>query len=262
MKCESLQFNLPLYHDDVLSDDERTEIDRHLPSCPLCRLKLEEYRTIKGDFRMAEKINIPGNLLESVRKSVKSQLEAPTIKIGPEPGLTFWEKINHWMMPYSVGTAAALLIAFVLLTNLVSTKNAADELVQNERSKDDTAILLAKSDNPTIQEDLGIPGKYTSLALGGNTPRVNPAGALFAVTKSVVRGEMEDDEVVLVADVFGNGLAKINQFIKPPYNRGAKREIEKAFQTDPEKAPFLPPKLEKNSKAIRVVLKIQRVDVN
>ena len=38
----------------------------------------------------------------------------------------------------------------------------------------------------------------------------------IALTKSFVRGEMKDEEVVVVADVFGNGLAQIAEVIEPP----------------------------------------------
>ena len=39
--------------------------------------------------------------------------------------------------------------------------------------------------------------------VSGESPSINPQGALVALTRSLVRGEMRDDEVVVVADVSG-----------------------------------------------------------
>ncbi len=71
----------------------------------------------------------------------------------------------------------------------------------------------------------------------------------------------KDDEVVIVADVFGNGLASIAEVVDPPQTALAMRQLEKAFATDPASAPFMPSKMDKNVEKVRVVLRIQRVDV-
>ncbi len=259
MKCESLQFNLPLYIDDVLSAEDRLSIERHLPACPLCRHKLDEYRGLRNELRMTASPVLPVNLLDSVRNSVACRIGEPTILTGPAPAKSFWEVINYWLMPYSVGTAAALLFTVALLAGLGSTKNAADSLAGDAASEQ--PVLLANSNIDQFNQELSLGTDYTEIAVAGNTPEVNPAGALFALTKSIVRGEMKDEEVVVVAEVFGNGLAKISEVVEPPNNARSMRELEKAFQTDPDKAPFLPLKFEQNSKAVRVVFKIQRVDV-
>ena len=92
MNCESLQLDLPLYLDDVLSDEERSEIEAHLPACPLCRLKLDEYRRLKNDLRMVRNPGIPANVLQKVRNSVASEMGTPTIKIGPPPPDSIWDR--------------------------------------------------------------------------------------------------------------------------------------------------------------------------
>ena len=75
-------------------------------------------------------------------------------------------------------------------------------------------------------------------------------------------GEMSDEEVVVVADVFGNGIANIAEVVDPPEDEAAMRELRRAFETNPEEAPFLPSRISEDSDAVRVVLKIQRVDVS
>ena len=102
----------------------------------------------------------------------------------------------------------------------------------------------------------------TRLAFAGESPSINPQGALVALTKSLVRGEMKDDEVVVVADVFGNGLAQIAEVVEPSSDRDAVMELQKALQSDPAYAPFVPANLDQRSETIRVVLKIQNVNVH
>jgi hypothetical protein len=98
--------------------------------------------------------------------------------------------------------------------------------------------------------------------VSSESPSVNPQGALVALTSSLVRGEMNDDEVVVVAEVFGNGLAKIDEVVEPSKNRRAVGELEKALKSDPDFAPFVPANLDQRPDSVRVVLKIQNVNVS
>ncbi len=75
------------------------------------------------------------------------------------------------------------------------------------------------------------------ISVSGNSPSVNPQGALIALTKSIMRGKMKDDEVVVVADVFGSGLAQIAEVVEPSKDINAVRELEKALKNNPDYAP-------------------------
>ena len=93
-------------------------------------------------------------------------------------------------------------------------------------------VKLASSNPMVGEESIDIlPAEYatTRLSISGESPSVNPQGALVALTKSLVRGEMTDDEVVVVAEVFGNGLARISQVVEPSGNSRAIEDLEKAF---------------------------------
>jgi hypothetical protein len=73
---------------------------------------------------------------------------------------------------------------------------------------------------------------------------------------------MKDDEVVVVAEVFGNGLAKIDEVVEPSRNRRAVTELEKALDSDPSFAPFVPAEVDKRPESVKVIFKIQSVNVN
>ena len=67
------------------------------------------------------------------------------------------------------------------------------------------------------------------LLLSDASPSVNPSGALVAVSNSLMRGNMKDEEVVVVADVFSNGLAQIAEVVEPTNNWKTVNELERAF---------------------------------
>ncbi|MDH3492722.1 MAG: hypothetical protein OEM82_04165, partial [Acidobacteriota bacterium] len=130
------------------------------------------------------------------------------------------------------------------------------------RGRAETPILLANSNAAEMRREFELPPEFGDVRIAASPPELNPAGALVALTKSIVRGDMKDEEVVIVADVFGNGLARIAEVVDPPSNARSMRELEKAFNTEPNMAPFMPSKLARDSGSVRVVVKIQRVDVS
>ncbi len=261
MKCKEIQYILPIYGDDVLSAEERKKIAGHVSSCPLCRQALEDYRHLRTDSQAIKRIEMPAALSVSIKSALSAHLDRPVITIATESTQSFNEKLMHWLMPYSVGTVAASLFILVFLFVMMSDLQSSVTILQ-ARSQDDSSLLLANANTDEIGEDLYLPRQYGGVVLATTPPELNPAGALVALTKSIVRGNMKDEEVVVVADVFGNGLARIAEVVDPPGNERAMRELQRAFETDPEKAPFKPSKFEKDIDRVRVVLRINRVDVS
>ena len=163
-------------------------------------------------------------------------------------------------MPYSVGTALSLLFGLSLLWMMLSAVTFREKTVELARYQPVTksSVILA---NPNLQ----IPGKEfdlsasdyaaTRVSVSSDSPSLNPQGALVALTRSIVRGKMKDDEVVVVADVFGDGLAQIAEVVEPSSDRQAVRELEKALKNDPNFAPFVPATYDKRSDTVRVILK-------
>ncbi len=263
MNCENLQFNLSLYIDDVLSEDERALIEKHLPTCPLCRQKLSEYIELKNDLRMVVHPQIPTNLLNSVRSAVAFEINQPMINIGNVIQPSFRDQIARWLMPYSIGTVAASLFAFILFSFILTGNSSNSEFIaQNDAIENEqSSVLLAKGTPDKIRDELFLPEDYQRITIADYQPELNPAGALVALTKSIVRGNIKDEEVVIVADVFSNGFARINEVVEPPNNQESMDELQKAFMTNPSDAPFLPVKGNTKVGYVQVILKIQRVDV-
>lgn len=266
MKCENLQLNLPLFIDEELTAGENALIEAHLAECPVCRQHAAEFRALRNDLRVLAKPAMPADLLASVRNSVAVELEAERI----EPSASLYsQNFREWLklrfMPYAIGTVASLILTVSLLFSLLSTRNAINDsrFAMNQNESNAPVVLMAANRSSMIDELKITPAEYAALRIpvASESPSVNPTGALVALTKSLVRGRMNDDEVVVVADVFGNGVAKISEVVEAPKNRNDLQALEDALQHDPNDPAFLPADFDKRSDVVRVVLKIQRVEV-
>jgi len=271
MLCENLQFNLPVYLDDVLSETARAEVETHLAKCPVCRVKLADFQALKNSLRVLPRPALSNERLAALRNRIAQETE---IKQGTFTFVSAEESWGEWLqkrlMPYAVGTAASLLFTVTLLWSLLSAAYLPEKSVGMARNE--TTVKLAvpsANSNPVDFNNLGDnavlnPASFaaTRYSVAGNSPSLNPQGALVALTKSIVRGKMKDDEVVVVADVFGNGLARIAEIVEPSSDVQAVHELEKALKNDPRyAAPFVPANMDGRSDTVRVIFKINRVDI-
>lgn len=266
MKCEDLQFNLPVYLDDCLTTEERAATDAHLAACPLCRERLADFQALKNDVRILPRAAMPPDLLRSMRARVADEIK--TTKRAPENILS--EAWREWLqmrfLPYAAATAVTLVFGLSLLWTLLSATHGSaqnSEIARVEPFAKSTVLLANNNSsgeffNPQLGASEFAAARIPS---ADQSPTVNPNGALVALTKSLVRGNMKDDEVVVVADVFGNGLAQIAEVVEPSSDRRAVGELENALKNNPDFAPFLPASVDGRSETVRVVLKFQRVDV-
>jgi hypothetical protein len=261
MKCENLQFNLPLFSDEILSATEREQLDTHLAACPLCRAKLSEFQSLKNDLRFSPRPEIPQDVVFSVKNALAAELKRSKC----EPVYIFSSNFREWLqfrlMPYSVGTIVSVFLTISLLMTLLSTKEATQRSVESAQMQSNRSVILMASNTRTDRAVYSNDYSALNLPVAIESPKFNPAGALMALSRSIVRGQMKDEEVVVVADVFGNGIARIAEVVEAPHDRRAMQDLERALSEDPGYAPFVSSTQDKRSDVVRVVLKIQRVDV-
>jgi hypothetical protein len=245
MRCEEVQNLIAIEADGTLLDSEGATLNEHLSTCPLCRQERDDIRAVSRELRMMRRPTLSKERLFSIRNSVAERLGSPK-------GLWIFEDrrpwLKTWFMPSSLGTVASAVFAvgFVYLLSLTPVPSRSQPFVDFS--------------------DLGEPSQLAYAGprrdVSAESPSVNPQGALVALTNSLVRGEMSDDEVVVVAEVFGNGLAKIDEVVEPSKNRRAVGELEKALKSDPDFAPFVPARLDDRPDSVKVILKIQSVNVS
>ena len=216
---------------DGLADSESTTLNEHLSECPLCRQQRDDIRAVSRDLRMMRRPALPSETLYSIREPAVSGA------LGAQQGFWIAEDrrpwLQAWLMPSS-GTAASLPLAVndsVRLLSLTPLPSRSQPFADFPEYRDPSQLAYAGPRRDVSSE----------------SPSVNPQGALVALTSSLVRGEMNDDEVVVVAEVFGNGLAKIDEVVEPSKNRRAVGELEKALKSDPDFAPFVPANLDQSS---------------
>ncbi len=266
MKCSELQFDLPVYSDGALDATRSDAVRDHLTACPLCRQKKADFQDIRVGLSGMQRVEMPASLMNSIKRSVRTELVStnPTHTL-ITPDIREWLQMR--VMPYGVGVFASLLIGITFMTMMFSNEHEPLQLRGGDRSgSGDRSIMLASNSNPFADaEPSGIsPRAFAAsrLAFAGESPSINPQGALIALTKSLIRGGMKDDEVVVVADVFGNGLARIAEVVEPSSDIRAVQALEKALQTDSAFSPFVPANIEARPDSVRVVLKFQNVNVS
>lgn len=260
MNCKISQSDLSLYADGYLDAGEAARVQAHLAECPVCRDLHFELREIKNGLRRLSRPAVPAEVVISLKRAV-----ADEVRLGRSAKYSFSQDVRQWMrmtlMPYGVGVFASLTVALLFLFVLFSNTAMPGRYSAFNRgdANTDQANTLAGITDPLDISPAGYAS--TRLDVAGESPSVNPKGALIALTKSMVRGGMKDDEVVVVADVFGNGLARISEVVEPSRDRNAVVELERALESDPNYAPFVPAVMDQRSNNVRVVLRFQSVDV-
>lgn len=265
MFCENLQFNLSLYSEDALTGEERAALDEHLAQCPLCRQKLADFQALRHSLRVMPRPEFSNELMNKVRQTVADELYTAETK----PVFIFSDQVQNWvkmrMIPYSIGVVASLILGFSLIWAIsAGIPDARENKNFAAYHQNDKSTILLANVNPGGNYDNTAINEYPELdiPISNAAPSVNPSGALVALTKSFVRGSMKDDEVVVVADVFGNGLARIAEVVEPKNDWKTVSQLENALENDPDYAPFVPAKIDHRSETVRVIFKIQRVEVN
>ena len=262
MNCTDIGSELTVYADGVLGEADSARVSQHLDECPLCREKISEFQELRLALRRMKPATAPDKLQLQIRRAMADEIRIQKTSWLPVSAIDrAWFRTT--IMPYAVGTAASLVIGFTVLTMMFS--GIRDRNASSGRPGGTDTVMLASNRDPfSTSSDLVSPTEFakTRLDVSRESPSVNPQGALVALTKSFVRGGMRDDEVVVVADVFGNGLAQVAEVVEPSRDIHAVANLEKALASnDPQYAPFLAADLDNRGDSVRVVLKFQSVDV-
>jgi hypothetical protein len=253
MKCSDLEQEINLTAGGEMTAEARL----HLTSCPVCRHRLAELNEICSSLARLLPPAAPSDLRYSVRRAVAAAHHSPNRL--PED-LRDW--LTYRLMPLGVGAAASIILGLGFVVMMFSGIAKYEGLAARP-DNDPLAVMLASGTSGDLRAEIS-PGDYARarMGLGVESPSVNPHGALVALTKSLFRGEMKDEEVVVVADVFGDGLARIAEVVEPAGDRRAVAKLQDALENSPEYAAFVPSVLDDRPDSVRVVLKLQSVHVS
>jgi hypothetical protein len=261
MKCSDIQLDLPLYCDNLLDESSDIAVRSHFEACPMCRQRAADYLEIRESLRRLATPAEPSLLQNRIKSSVRNQSKAGFAAV---PGADIREWLTMRVMPYCVGFAASVVIGLAFLTMMFSGM-LRPPTTASRMPKGESAVMLANSSRTYGEaEDPILPSEVVStrLGYGPESPSINPSGALVELTRSLIKDGMKDDEVVVVADVYGNGLAQIAEVVEPSRDRQAILELQRALETDPSFTPFVPTNIEARPESVRVILKLQSVNVS
>lgn len=260
MTCKELKFDLALYSDGALSPDRQSAVELHLEACPLCRDTIAEHQSIRTELRMMARPEMPESVLTSVRTVAASKAQRGGIMLPASRPRT---NLQMWVMPYSVAAISTILLGSAFLWALASSVDRTVRSSMGNEREAATILLDTNSVRSGGGTDLSASEYARSRsAVAEDSPSVNPHGALIALSETLVGREIGEDEVVVVADVYQSGRAEIAQVVEPSHNEEAVNALAVALSSDSVPTPFVTADLDRRAETVRVVLKIQSVDVS
>jgi len=250
--------------DDVLPEENVAILRSHLSACPLCRQALDDMRQVRVSLRSLPRPEIPEAVMASVRRSVRTKAEPATRPFGIFATRMQLPSYRLWLASYAAGACASVVfgMAFLWLIFLSGANAGRSSFVAVASSSSSSSIQVMPGMDSTRVVLSPKDFANTRLDIAGVSPSVNPQGSLIELTKSLVNDEGRNDEVVVVADVYGNGSAQIAEVVEPSRNQNAVPELARALDYETVNPPFVPATFDQRSDTIRVVLKIQSVDVS
>ena len=262
MSCQATQQSLSLYVDDQLALPVRAACDEHLRDCPLCRAELAEMRAISRRLATLTRPVSPSNLAASISDAL--WIEAAAQK--RQPILPLKVRLARWLkprlMPYTVGSLASVLLFGVMFNALRPHMKALNEAAIAAREADAASykIIFVGTEGPSIYEPL-TPELFAAqrAPFNGESPSLNPRGALAALTREQSHGHEEgDDDMIVVTDVFSNGRASLADVVEAPRDRRMLDEFQVALRKN---AAFVPAYYDRRPETMRVVFVVQKVGV-
>jgi hypothetical protein len=263
MSCEETQQALSSYMDDALAPSARVACDLHFESCPVCRARLAEMRTLTRSLSALARPVAPPDLVYSI--SDRLAIEAAALQ--REPRLPLDVLVFRWLrprvMPYTIGTFASLILFIALLSALRPHLIALREAEMASREASTYRVFIPHNQGsgyditrPVSPEDLS----RSRAPFAIESPSLNPRGALAALTLDQSHGhDGADDDMVVVTDVFSNGQATLAGVVSAPRDRRMLEEFQVALREGPA---FVPASFDRRPQTMRVVFAVQKVRVS
>src|SRR5689334_9920374 len=254
MLCEETRQSLSQYVDDCVSLPARVAIDEHLDRCPVCRAEVIELRALRRRLSLLQPPTPPSDLAVSISNALAIEAAARRQQPTPSLGQRIARFIEPWVMPYSAGSFASVLMFFLMFTALRPHFVALREAAAQQR--EDGYYDLYQ---PITPENFAASrGSVTVVS-----PTLNPGGALAALTTSYARARAhaddQTDDMIVVTTVFFNGSASLVDVVQPPRDKRMLADFESALR---QNAAFVPASLDRRPDTMRVVFAVQKVDVD
>ena len=259
MNCEETQKAFSPYLDGALTREAGDALGEHLSACPVCRQQLEEARAVVRGLSLLARPALPPDLSASIKDALIIERAARVAS----PPLSLSERATRWLsvrlMPYTVGAVYSMILFVAVFGALRQQLRVLRNLAEAEalESGQPYVSTLGQYDvTRPLSPDLAVAARAP---FTNESPTVNPRGALAALTLAPASdGRPDDDDMVVVADVYGNGSASLAAVVEPPRNRRMIDELQDAFRQSPA---FVPASLDRRPQTMRVVFVLQKMNV-
>lgn len=257
MTCEETTRLLSQFIDDLLTDDVRDGVDRHLDVCPVCRAHVVEFRSLSRSLRQLTRPAVPADLAPAINSALAIEAGARS----QSPNYSWGERLSLWLepriMPYGLGSFASVVLfaaMFVALSpHFIALQQASRQL--------STVLVFRASTGPDLNQPVSSED-FSNLRApyAEQSPSLNPGGALAALTSTYSNPGLnqESDDMIVVADVFSNGSASLADVVQAPRDRQMLADFQSALRRS---AAFVPASLDRRPETMRVVFTVQKVDV-
>ena len=261
MTCLESQKTFTPYLDGELTREASASLAEHVGACPVCRHQLEETRALVRGLSLMARPAPPAGLSAAICDALVIERAARNAT----PRLTFAERVTLWLrvrlMPYSVGAVYSVVLFVAvfggLYPQLVVLRNLAEaqqlENGQTPRWADGAGYDVTRPLAPDLA------AAVRANKFGPESPTLNPRGALAKLTVAPPSdGNPDDDDMIVVADVYGNGTASLAEVVEPPRNRQMVEDLQDALRKNPA---FVPASLDRRPQTMRVVFVLQKMNV-
>lgn len=258
MTCDEIQLALSLYDDDALALSTKLACDDHLGQCPICRAELAELRSLSRNLARLAPPPAAENLASIISNALATEAGARARKQSWRVQMADW--LRPRLLPYAVSSFASVMLFLGMFAGLRPHLIA----LREAQLAGDTSVFTPSS---PFAYDINRPISSESYAalrapFSGESPSLNPRGALAAMTRSAMHvqdgSRLRSDDMVVVADVYGNGSASLAGVVNPPRNSRLLDEFQAALR---QNAAFVPASMDGRPTTMRVVFSVQKVDV-
>ncbi|HYE15029.1 MAG TPA: anti-sigma factor [Pyrinomonadaceae bacterium] len=262
--CEESRKAFSPHLDGVLSREAGEALGEHLEICPPCRQDLDGLRSLLRELALTPRPAPPADLATSIRTAVVIERAAR----GSRPPLTVSERVLRWvgprLMPYAVGAFYSMLLFVAVFGALRQQLQVLSNFAQAQQLESGMPYSATWADGRggfdvtrPLSPELSVAARAPFTV---ESPTLNPRGALARMAWSPsTGGRPDDDDMVVVADVYGNGSASLAAVVEGPRNRRALDELQDALRKNPA---FVPASLDGRPQTMRVVFVLQKMNVD
>jgi len=267
MNCLETQKAFSPYLDGDLTREECAALDAHLGVCPVCRIQMEQTRELVRALALVERPAPPPQLAASISHALAAERAARAAQPAPTVSGRLARWLQPHLMPYAVGAFYSLLLFVAVIGALKHQLTTLRDLAVAQRNESPERVTWlgggggAGAGGYDVTEPLS-PSLYAAARspYTSESPSLNPRGALARMTWTPPpAGRPDDDDMIVVADVYGNGRASLAAIVEPPRNPRALDDLQDALRKNPA---FVPAAIDGRPQSLRVVFVLQKMNVD